>query len=169
MAVALRHSPQRFGLALDAEGWTSLPALAAALGVSVEDVEAAVALPGKRRYEIDGDRVRAPYGHSVRDRVAQPAAEPPETLWHGTTAAAVAGIARDGLRPMSRQYVHLSADEETALQVAGRRRAEVALLRVDAGRAWREGVTFYDAGHGVWLADAVPATYLRDDGGAAPR
>lgn len=81
-------------------------------------------------------------------------------LFHGTTADAVASILRDGLRPMSRQYVHLSADAATALQVGSRRRREVALLVVAAGEASRDGVTFYDAGRGVWLADAVPARYV---------
>jgi putative RNA 2'-phosphotransferase len=160
MAVALRHSPHRFGLTLDEHGWTSLPALAAALRVTVSDVESAVALPGKRRYEIDGDRVRARYGHSVAERVEQVVAEPPETLFHGTTADAAEAIRRDGLRPMSRQYVHLSADVETAVQVGSRRRRELVVLRVAAGRAWRDGVTFYDAGRGVWLADTVPARYV---------
>lgn len=164
MAPALRHSPERFGLTLDAEGWTSLPGLAAALRVTVADVEAAVALPGKKRYEIDGDRIRARYGHSVPERVEHDPAAPPETLWHGTTRDAVPAILREGLRPMSRQYVHLSADVETAEQVGSRRRREVALLAVAAGDAWRDGVAFYDAGRGVWLADEVPARYVSDPG-----
>jgi putative RNA 2'-phosphotransferase len=160
MAVALRHSPGRFGLTLDEHGWTSLDALVAALRTTREEVEAAVALPGKRRYEIEGDRVRARYGHSVRERVEQVVAEPPETLFHGTTGDAVPAILRDGLRPMSRQYVHLSADRETAVQVGSRRRRELAVLLVAAGEASRDGVTFYDAGRGVWLADEVPARYI---------
>jgi putative RNA 2'-phosphotransferase len=160
MARALRHDPARFGLALDESGWTSVEALAAALRVPVSDVEAAVALPGKRRYEIEAGRVRARYGHSVETRVEQVAARPPGTLFHGTTADAVEAILRDGLLPMGRQYVHLSADVETARQVGGRRRRAVAVLTVAAGVAAREGVTFYDAGRGVWLADAVPARYL---------
>lgn len=161
MALALRHSPGRFGLVLDENGWTSLDGLAAALRVPVSDVEAAVALPGKRRYEIAEGRVRARYGHSVAERVEHPVATPPETLFHGTNADAVDAILRDGLRPMSRQYVHLSADVETAHQVGSRRRREVVILVVAAGDAAREGVAFYDAGRGVWLADEVPARYLR--------
>ena len=162
MAVALRHSPGRFGLTLDESGWTSLDALAAALRVTVAEVEAAVALPGKRRYEIEDGRVRARYGHSVAERVTHPPATPPETLFHGTSADAVPAILREGLRPMSRQYVHLSADRETAVQVGSRRRRTLAMLVVDAGLAHREGVAFYDAGRGVWLADAVPARYVRE-------
>ena len=137
--------------------------MAAALRVAVADVEAAVALPGKKRYEIAGSRVRARYGHSTGERVEHPPAEPPELLFHGTSAAAVAAIARDGLRPMTRQSVHLSADRETALAVARRRRGEVALLAVAARAAYDAGVAFRDAGDGVWLADAVPAAYVTAD------
>lgn len=134
--------------------------MAAALGVGVADVEAAVALPGKRRYEIEAGRIRARYGHSVPERVEHPAAEPPAVLYHGTSAAVVGAILRDGLRPMGRQYVHLSADVPTARQVGSRRRGAVAVLVVAAARAHADGVAFYDAGRGVWLADAVPAAYL---------
>lgn len=131
--------------------------------VSPDDVAAAVGLPGKRRYEIDGDRVRARYGHSVAERVEQPVAEPPEVLFHGTSAAAVPAILREGLRPMARQYVHLSADRDTARQVGGRRRGEVAMLVVAAGEAHRAGVVFRIGGDPVWLADAVPPEHLRVD------
>lgn len=160
MASALRHTPKRFGLTLDEAGWTSLDDLANALRVPVSEVEAAVALPGKKRYEIEDGRIRARYGHSVPERVEHPVAVPPQTLFHGTTADTVAAILRDGLRPMKRQYVHLSADVETATQVGSRRRREVALLVVAAGEAARDGVPFYDAGRGVWLADEVPPRYL---------
>ena len=167
MAKALRHEPARYGLTLDESGWTSLDALAAALRVDVAEVEAAVALPGKRRYEIEGGRIRARYGHSVEQRVSQVAAQPPDVLFHGTTAEAAEAILRDGLKPMSRQYVHLSADRETALQVGSRRRREVALLAVAAGDAWRDGVVFYDAGRGVWLADRIEPRYVSVASGSA--
>jgi putative RNA 2'-phosphotransferase len=160
MALALRHAPERFGLALDEGGWVPVANLAAALGVTVADVEAVVARPGTRRYEVAAGRVRARYGHSVATRVARAPARPPETLFHGTTADAVPAILREGLRPMGRQQVHLSADVETARQVGARRRRPVAVLVVAAGDAWRDGVAFSDAGLGVWLADAVPARYL---------
>lgn len=126
----------------------------------MSDVEAAVALPGKKRYEIDGDRIRARYGHSVADRIERPSATPPPTLFHGTSAGVVPAILREGLRPMSRQYVHLSADRETAYAVGRRRRGEVVVLVVDAAAAHAAGVTFRLGGDGVWLADAVPPEYV---------
>lgn len=161
LALVLRHRPERFGVTLDADGWAPVADVVAGLGVTRADVEAAVALPGKQRYEIDGDRMRARYGHSVPDRVEQPVAVPPDVLFHGTTASAVPAILDRGLLPMGRQYVHLSADRETARAVGARRRGRVVILAVAAAEAHAAGVTFRDGGHPVWLADAVPAEYLR--------
>lgn len=134
--------------------------VAAALRVTEDDLAAVLALPGKQRYEIEDGRIRARYGHSIAERVEHPTATPPEVLFHGTSAAVVADILREGLRPMARQYVHLSADRATARQVGARRRGPVTVLLVAAGDAHRAGVAFREAGPGVWLADAVPAAYL---------
>ena len=61
---------------------------------------------------------------------------------------------------MSRQHVHLSATKETAL-VAGRRRdGHPVLLKVDAKRAYDEGVRFYQGNEDIYLADPIGAGYL---------
>ena len=44
---------------------------------------------------------------------------------------------------MSRQYVHLSADQETARQVGLRRDSYPAILKVDAAAANADGIHFY--------------------------
>ena len=164
LALALRHQPDRFGLDLDAAGWAPVADVARGLGVSVADIEAAVALPGKKRYEIDAGRIRARYGHSIAGEVERPVAEPPPVLFHGTSAAVLPAILREGLRPMRRQYVHLSADRETAVIVGSRRRGEVVVLRVDAAAARAAGVVFRTADDGVWLAGPVPPAYLDVEG-----
>ncbi len=60
---------------------------------------------------------------------------------------------------MSRLYVHLSLDEETAEQV-GRRHGKPVLLRVDAGRMNADGYVFYYSVNGVWLTEKVPVGYF---------
>lgn len=62
--------------------------------------------------------------------------------------------------PRSRQYVHLSADTQTALMVGKRRDNAPVLLRINALEAWKNGVTFYIGHEKVWLADAVPPAYI---------
>jgi putative RNA 2'-phosphotransferase len=58
-----------------------------------------------------------------------------------------------------RQYVHLSLDTETALQVGKRRDADPVLLRIRALEAYKEGIRFYLGNDKVWLADTVPGRY----------
>lgn len=50
--------------------------------------------------------------------------QPPRLLFHGTSAAAAEAILESGhLKPMSRQYVHLSSDKATAL-IVGKRKTQ---------------------------------------------
>ncbi|WP_342343343.1 RNA 2'-phosphotransferase [Ruminiclostridium herbifermentans] len=67
---------------------------------------------------------------------------------------------RNGLLPWSRQYIHLSVNTKTALQVGKRRDDEPTLLKVRALKAWTEGVKFYLGNDKVWLADAIPSKYI---------
>ncbi len=114
----------------------------------------------KRRYEMAGGRIRALYGHSVPERIVREEAFPPELLFHGTSPAAWRSIRNEGLRPMRRQYVHLSSDPNTAEQVGRRRSTEPVVLRVRAGDAGRAGVTFWRGNEAVWLTRNVPARYI---------
>lgn len=61
----------------------------------------------------------------------------------------------DGLKPMGRQYVHLSESTHFA-SLAGRRKGELVMLKVDSLKAVAEGIPFYYAGNEVWLAEWVP-------------
>lgn len=115
----------------------------------------------KRRFEIEGDRIRALYGHSVTGRIAHGASRPPRVLFHGTSPAALAGILAEGLRPMRRQYVHLSVDQRSAVAVGRRKSAQPVVLEVAAGKAYDDGVVFRPGNEAVWLADAVPPRFLR--------
>ncbi|MDT7744022.1 MAG: putative 2-phosphotransferase [Actinomycetota bacterium] len=165
MSHALRHDPAAYGLTLDAEGWTPVATLveglrAAGLPASVEAVRAVVASGSKQRHELSGDRIRARYGHSVEGAVELPVASPPDVLFHGTTPAAAAVIAVEGLRPMGRQYVHLSPARSTAERVGGRRVAEPVVLTVDAAGAARAGVVFRRGNDDTWLAPSVPPEFL---------
>jgi putative RNA 2'-phosphotransferase len=61
---------------------------------------------------------------------------------------------------MSRQYVHLSDDLETAKSVASRRRADTVILKVDVNSMLLDGHEFFRSENGVWLARAVDAKYI---------
>lgn len=161
----LRHQPEAIGLTLDAAGWVEIDALIAAAAThgfpfTRQELDHVVATNDKRRFAVDGTRIRASQGHSVDVALGLPAVSPPPYLYHGTVARHLDAIRAEGLRPMDRHDVHLSPDRETATRV-GARRGRPVVLSVDAGALHRDGHEFRVSANGVWLTKAVPPEYLR--------
>lgn len=161
----LRHQPERIGLTLDPAGWVEIDTLLAAAAahgfpISRAELDHVVAVNDKRRFAVEGGRIRASQGHSVEVALGLPPATPPPYLYHGTVARSLDAIRAEGLRAMNRHDVHLSADRETATRV-GARRGRPVVLTVDAGAMHRDGHVFHVSANGVWLTDAVPPRYLR--------
>nr|WP_272919872.1 RNA 2'-phosphotransferase [Streptomyces sp. SID4948] len=167
LAMVLRHKPETVGVVLDEGGWVDVDELISACAAkgrrfSRAELDHVVANNNKKRFAFseDGRRIRASQGHSVAVELGLAASAPPDVLYHGTAAATVPFILRDGLKPMSRQDVHLSADVETALRV-GARHGRPVVLAVDAAGLAAAGHEFRVSANGVWLTDAVPAERLR--------
>ncbi|WP_329219890.1 RNA 2'-phosphotransferase [Streptomyces microflavus] len=165
LSAHLRHKPERIGLTLDDNGWVAVGTLLDAAArhgfpVTRAELDHVVAVNDKRRFTVDGDRIRANQGHTVTVDLDLPPAQPPAYLYHGTVARAMDAIRAEGLRPMARHHVHLSPDRETATRV-GARRGSPLVLTVDAGAMHRAGHVFRVSANGVWLADAVPPEFLR--------
>ena len=142
LSYALRHNPLKYNLVLDKEGWTSISELLTALSlrhdhhhsnrwlchIEKQNLEEMIARSDKVRFEIKDDKIRALYGHSSFSsfiipftKIQKIASKPPDILYHGTSPSAAKNIMSEGLRPMNRQYVHLSTDKNTALQVGKRK------------------------------------------------
>jgi putative RNA 2'-phosphotransferase len=113
----------------------------------------------KQRFAIEVGRIRANQGHSVPIELGLTAVEPPARLYHGTVERFLAAIEREGLIRGDRQFVHLSADRETAERVGARRGKSVVLI-VDAAGLHRAGEPFFRAENGVWLVGGVPPQYV---------
>ncbi|MEV8392688.1 MULTISPECIES: RNA 2'-phosphotransferase [unclassified Streptomyces] len=165
LAKHLRHQPERIGITLDANGWVPVDELMTATAahgfrLSRAELDHVVAVNDKRRFTIDGDRIRANQGHTVAVDLELAPAQPPAYLYHGTVARNLDAIRAEGLRPMDRHHVHLSPDRETATRV-GARRGRPVVLPVDAGAMHRDGLVFHVSANGVWLTDSVPPRYLR--------
>lgn len=166
MTKLLRHTPEPYGLVLDPEdGSCLLEELLAVINVAPkwshiteEDIRQTVTNSEKQRFAIEGERIKARYGHS-HTKVVYETGTPPSILYHGTHQNAVAAIAQEGLRPMNRQYVHLSEGLHFA-GLAGSRRGKLVLLAVDTVKAVESGVTFYYAGNEVWLAEPIPSACI---------
>lgn len=121
-----------------------------------------VAESNKQRFEFSEDRqcIRALQGHSINVDVELKEEIPPEYLYHGTSVSIVPKIMEEGLCRMSRQYVHLSIDESTAMQVGARRKCEVAILKISARKMREEGYKFWLSRNNIWLTETVPPQYL---------
>lgn len=170
LSLLLRHRPEKFPLAMDAAGYARLADVLRILKglpnfrwAARADVDAALTLPGRRRFEIvarpDGDYIRALYGHTAL-RPEYEAVTPPAVLYHGTTPDALDAIRREGLQPMARQYVHLAEDAATARSIALRHTHEPVILTVDAAAAHAAGVIFYHPTPAIYLVESLPPTYL---------
>jgi putative RNA 2'-phosphotransferase len=170
LALILRHQPERFALKLDDEGWASLSEVMEILKglpnfrwATRADVMAVVeggAGDDKRRFQVEENRIRACYGHSMAHPIRYEPVIPPTILYHGTSPNAIEAIRCEGLRPMERQYVHLSTDPTTAVQVGARHTERPVVLSVRAGDAHAAGIVFYQADEAVYLAKHVPPEFV---------
>lgn len=168
MSYALRHNPQEFNLILDKQGWTNINSLLEGIRnnsdkystITIDNISKIVSEDKKKRYEINGDKIRAVYGHSISKKIEKQVSKPPKILYHGTTPEFYNKIKDEGLKHMQRQYVHLSLDIDTAIIVAKRRTNTPVLLSVDCEKASNNGINFYKESTGIWLSDDIPSKYL---------
>ena len=166
LSLILRHQPETIGITLDPQGWVAVETLLSQLAahgqpVSLPLLQHVVSTNDKQRFAFspDGTQIRANQGHSIDVELGLQAVTPPDLLYHGTVEEFLAFIHADGLRKMSRQHVHLSADLETATKVGGRR-GKPLILVVRAGELHAAGHAFYRSENGVWLTDHVPPSFI---------
>ncbi len=169
ISLILRHKPETIGISLDEHGWASVEELINGInktkgyGLDMETLEEIVRTDNKQRYSFSEDKtlIRANQGHSINVDVELREAEPPEQLFHGTGERFAAAIRQEGLKPMSRLYVHLSKDKETAEKV-GARHGKPHIFFVHSGKMYRQGYKFYLSENGVWLTKHVPPEFLSE-------
>ena len=124
-------------------------------------LEEIVRTDNKQRYSFNEDKtlIRANQGHSIPVDVELTKAVPPDILYHGTGEKYVSSIDKEGLLPKSRLYVHLSKDEDTAVNV-GKRHGKPVIYKVDARKMQEDGFEFFLSVNGVWLTNEVPVKYI---------
>ncbi|MCI8371941.1 MAG: RNA 2'-phosphotransferase [Lachnospiraceae bacterium] len=167
ISLVLRHNPGAAQITLDEHGWADVKELLAGVNntgrsIDRETLEEIVRTDQKQRYSFSEDHslIRANQGHSISVDVELKEQEPPEVLYHGTAQRFLDLIRLEGLKPMSRLYVHLSKEIETAAQV-GRRHGQAVILQVKSGQMSRDGGKFYLSENGVWLTKRVDVKYLK--------
>mgnify|MGYP000333181555 CR=1 FL=1 len=168
LSGALRHFPADVGLSLDESGWVGWASLVTAATdryswADADAVAGVVATDPKGRFErVSGptDRVRAAYGHSV-DVTLDGTDDPvPATLYHGTAPRNVDSIREAGLKPMSRQTVHLSESAATAREVGRRHAADPVVFVVDATAMQSDDRRIVKRGTETYTTDRVSPVYL---------
>lgn len=124
-------------------------------------LEEIVRTDNKQRYSFNEDKtlIRANQGHSIPVDVELTKAVPPDILYHGTGEKYVSSIDKEGLLPKSRLYVHLSKDEDTAVNV-GKRHGKPVVYKVDARKMQEDGFEFFLSVNGVWLTKKVTVKYI---------
>lgn len=165
MSLILRHKSKDFGVTLLEDGSCLIAELISAInsnsnwsGITKDNVIQVVNNCKKQRYAIEGDRIKANYGHSSV-KIKREEKIPPTILYHGTNTKVVDLILKDGIKSMNREDVHMSEGLEFAT-LAGKRRGELVIVKIDAESAYNDGVKFFYAGNEVWLSDHIPPKYL---------
>lgn len=169
LSKLLRHTPEEVELSIDSEGWVSTSELINNLAkfnkyiVDLSILKEIVNSDSKGRYSFKDNYayIRANQGHSCKSvNLSFKEFKPTGVLYHGTAERFVSEILNSGgLKPMSRQYVHLSKDYDTAIKV-GKRHGKPWIFTVDALSMANQGYTFYESDNGVILVNEVPKKYL---------
>ncbi|RFZ90669.1 RNA 2'-phosphotransferase [Mucilaginibacter conchicola] len=163
----LRHAPEDGNLTLDDYGWTGVESVIAALAAKGQQatkdelIELSASFD-KIRWQFDetGDRIRATHGHSVPVLIVEEPTTPPDVLYHGSKEENKEAILAEGLRSMSRRFLHLSATRDMAVEV-GQRHGKVIVFLIDAKQLHHGGHKFYNTSENVWLCDAIPADFVK--------
>lgn len=144
ISLILRHKTEEIGLTLDEYGYINTSDLIKGLNrkgykVTVSDIERIVAEDDKQRYSFNSDKtkIKANQGHSIQVKLELQAIEPPKVLYHGTATRFSESICREGIKKQSRQYVHLSADVETATKV-GKRHGELVIFKINSEQMYQD-------------------------------
>lgn len=166
ISLVLRHKPDAAGIQLDEHGWANVDELIEGINhtgrrIDMDILEEIVRTDNKQRYSFNEDKtlIRANQGHSIPVDVELEEKRPPEYLYHGTAERFLNSIMEEGLKPMSRLYVHLSKDEETAAKV-GKRHGKPVILKIKSEEMYRDGHAFYLSQNGVWLTKYVDRKYI---------
>ena len=89
LALVLRHAPEKFNVEMDINGWVSTRELADSISSQRRHYhwlrgwhfEAIANADEKGRYQVEGEMIRATYGHSIEIELDLPTDEVPEALY----------------------------------------------------------------------------------------
>lgn len=168
LALVLRHAPEKFGVDMDINGWVNTKELSESISNQRRHYhwlrgwhfEAIANSDEKGRYQVEGEMIRATYGHSIELELDLPTDDIPEALYWPCNPDDLSTILELGITAGDRKHVHLSKTISQALEAGHVRIDRPAIIEVDTTRAIADGNTIYRAGKLVFLATDMPADYL---------
>ena len=166
LAWLLRHDKESFDKGLiDEYGWRKVDEIIKNYYYTSDLLQEIVDTNNKQRYEYNEDKtkIRARQGHSILVDVELKEADisyKKPYLYHGTSAKYLDDIKEDGLLPQTRQYVHLSPDEETAINVGKRHGGETYVIVINALQMIEDGEKIYISNNGVYNVKKVEPKYF---------
>lgn len=166
LAYVLRHNPSSIGIKLDGQGWADVGELIDGINktgrfIDIALLQKVVQDDEKGRYSFSKDmtKISANQGHSIDVNVDFEQRIPPDYLFHGTAEKYLKRIKQNGILKMSRRYVQLSENAETAFKVGSRHGVPV-VLKIDANRMLADGYIFYISANSVWQSQDIPWEYV---------
>lgn len=161
---ALRHFPDDLGLAMNQHGWVDVDVLCDAMRTrykwaNKEKLFSIIESDEKGRYEMQGRKIRARYGHSVMVDLDYPENTLPQ-LYYGASREEVDILFEKGIKPIKQRYVHLSTTAEKAEEVARIHTEDPVLIIINAEEAQTNGVKMLTATENIVLSEEIPPQYL---------
>lgn len=169
MAGVLRHFPDKFGLEMDEQGFVDLRQFVEAMKgqsrrnhwIRPHHIIAIIETDPKGRYQVSNDLIRATYGHSIELNLRLPTDNIPGRLYYPTTPEEADIVLETGLKPSDRKMVHLSKTYADAFNAGKVRTEQPVILEIDSEAAITNGLVIQQAGRTVFLAEEIPAIYLK--------
>ncbi len=168
LSYVLRHHPEEINLDVNRHGWANLDELIEKAKSEDRDldrdsIKESMVKSEKNRFILseDGNYIRAGYGHSIEVDLQLRPKTPPDLLFHGTAKQNVSPILEEGIRPVNRNFVHLSATRGEAKNV-GSRHGHPVILEIQAKQMHMDGYDFYqsESEKGIWLVSFVPVEFI---------
>lgn len=158
LSFLLRHDKE---YQFDKHGYREVKDLVKNHGFTKQELIEIVETNDKQRYEFDltKSKIRARQGHSVEINVDLQETLPPDVLFHGTATRFLDSIREKGILKMSRNYVQLSENIDTATEV-GKRHGKPVILTVNTKAMREDGIKFYLSNNNVWLTEFVDSKYI---------
>jgi putative RNA 2'-phosphotransferase len=168
MAGVLRHFPEKFDVELDEHGWADIDEFVESIRdhritlhwLKSHHLRAIVETDPKGRYQIEANKFRATYGHTIDVVLDHPTDTVPEALFYPTTQEEMEVLFETGLKPTDRKFVHLSKTYEQAMEAGRHRDGSPIIIEIDAASAVEDGIVIGQAGTVVYITDEVPPKFM---------